>query len=224
MYYSFIYPYLIYCNHIWGSACKTHVEPLLFHKRGTYELSLVFILGHPRSLCLVNWSFWIVKIFLNIVLVTLCIVYHGELSTLQSLFVKNGDIHMHDTQQRGHYHIPVCRTYFGKGCLRYFGACLWNKILNANINPHMSDFIFSRNLKTAIYNNLLYKKFYKVVCCVLLTSCVVTVAPPAPLYPCCHKWYLSISHKEPINPKGYPAPFAPITLDIFTELFMYMLI
>ena len=82
-------------------------------------------------------------------------VYHGELSTLQFLFVKNSDIHRHYTRQSGHYHIPVCRTNLGKSSLRYFGAWLWNKILSADINPNVSDFIFSRNLKTAIYNNLL---------------------------------------------------------------------
>ena len=28
LYYSFIYPHLIYCNQISGFACKTHIEPL----------------------------------------------------------------------------------------------------------------------------------------------------------------------------------------------------
>ena len=28
LYYSFIYPYLIYCNQVWGSACKSNIEPL----------------------------------------------------------------------------------------------------------------------------------------------------------------------------------------------------
>ena len=51
-------------------------------------------------------------------------VYHGEFRTLQFLFVRNSDIHKHDTRQRGHYHIPVCRTNLGKSSLRYFGACL----------------------------------------------------------------------------------------------------
>ena len=78
-------------------------------------------------------------------------VYHGELSTLQFLFVKNSDIHMHDTRQSGYYHIPVCRTNLGKSSLRYFGAWLWNKILSADINQNVSDNIFSGNLKTAIY-------------------------------------------------------------------------
>ena len=74
LYYSFIYPYLIYCNQIGGSTCKTQIEPCLFYKR-PYELSLVFIPGHPRSPCFVNWSFWIVKISLNFLLVALCIEF-----------------------------------------------------------------------------------------------------------------------------------------------------
>ena len=28
LYYSFIYPYLTYCNLVWGTACKSHLERL----------------------------------------------------------------------------------------------------------------------------------------------------------------------------------------------------
>ena len=73
LYYSFIYPYLIYCNLIWGFACKTHIEPLSILQKGPNDLLLVFIPGHHRSLCFVNWSFWIVKISSNILLIALWI-------------------------------------------------------------------------------------------------------------------------------------------------------
>ena len=34
LYYSFVYPYLIYCNHVWGLACKTYMKTLvLLQKR-----------------------------------------------------------------------------------------------------------------------------------------------------------------------------------------------
>ena len=34
LYYSMIYPYLIYCNEVWGGACESHVNSLLLmHKR-----------------------------------------------------------------------------------------------------------------------------------------------------------------------------------------------
>ena len=32
---------------------------------------------------------------------------------------------------------------------------IWNNILSVNINPNVSEFIFSRSLKAAICNNLL---------------------------------------------------------------------
>ena len=29
MYYTFVFPYLIYCNEIWGNACQAYVDPLI---------------------------------------------------------------------------------------------------------------------------------------------------------------------------------------------------
>ena len=34
LYNSFIYLYLIHCNQIWGSDCKTNIDPCLFYIRG----------------------------------------------------------------------------------------------------------------------------------------------------------------------------------------------
>ena len=46
LYYSFIYPNMIYCNQVWGSACKTNIDPLLILQNMTIRI----IPGvHPRS-------------------------------------------------------------------------------------------------------------------------------------------------------------------------------
>ena len=46
LYYSFIYPYMIYCNQVWGSACKTNLKPLLILQKKVTRI----ILGvHRRS-------------------------------------------------------------------------------------------------------------------------------------------------------------------------------
>ena len=82
-------------------------------------------------------------------------IYHGELHVLHGLFTKNSNIHVHDTRQKCHYHLLLCRTNLGKCGLRYVGASVWNNILSVNINPNVSEFIFSRSLKAAICNNLL---------------------------------------------------------------------
>ena len=46
LYYSFIYPYFIYCNQVWGSACKTNMKPLVVLQKKAIRI----ITGvHPMS-------------------------------------------------------------------------------------------------------------------------------------------------------------------------------
>ena len=131
LYYSFIYPYMIYCNQVWGSACKTNIEPLqVLQKR-----AVGIILGvHPRSpseplfttLKFLNCK----NIFKYLIGHLMYRIYHGELHVLHGFFTKNSNIHVHDTRQKCHYHLPLCRTNLGKCGLRYVGASIWNNILS----------------------------------------------------------------------------------------------
>ena len=155
-YYSFIYPYMIYCNQVWGSACKTNIEPLQVLQKRAVRI----ILGvHPRSpseplfttLKFLNCK----NIFKYLIGRLMYRIYHGELHVLHGLSTENSNIHVHDTCQKCHYHLPLCRTNLRKCSLRYVGASVWNNILSVNINPNISEFIFSRSLKAAICNNLL---------------------------------------------------------------------
>ena len=156
LYYLFIYPYMIYCNQVWGSAYRTNIEPLLIFA----EKGCKIILGvHPRSpseplfttLKFLNCE----NIFKYLIGRLMYGIYHGELRVLHCLFTKNSDIHVHNTRQKCHYHMLLCRTNPGKCSLRYVGASVWNNILSININPNVNEFIFSRSLKAAICNNLL---------------------------------------------------------------------
>ena len=156
LYYSFIYPYMIYCNQVGGSACKTNIEPLLILQKRVMRI----IRGvHPRSpsepLFITLKFLGCENIFKYLIGRLMYRIYHGELSVLHCLFTKNSDIHVHNTRQKCHYHMPLCRTNLGKCGLRYVGASVWNSILSVNINPNVSEFIFSRSLKAAICNNLL---------------------------------------------------------------------
>ena len=82
-------------------------------------------------------------------------VIFDELRVLHCLFTKNSDIHVHNTRQKCHYHMPLCRTNLEKCGLRYAGASVWNNILSVHINPNISEFMFFRSLNAAICNNLL---------------------------------------------------------------------
>ena len=155
-YYSFIYPYLIYCNQVWGFAYKTNIESIFILQKRAVRI----ILGvHTRSpsepffttLTCLNCE----NIFKYLLGRLMYRIFHGELRVLHCLFTKNSDIHVHNTRQKCHYHMPLCRTNLGMCGLRYVGAFVWNNILSTNINPNVSEFIFSRSLKAAICNNLL---------------------------------------------------------------------
>ena len=156
LYCSFIYLFMIYCNQVWGSTYKTNIEPLFILQKRVVRI----ILGvHPRSpseplfttLKFLNREN-IVKYLIGRLVYR---IYHRELRVLHCLYKTNSDIHVHNTRQKCHYHMPLCRTNLGKCGLRYVGASVRNNILSVIINPKISEFIFSRSLKAAICNKLL---------------------------------------------------------------------
>ena len=41
LYYSFVYPYLTHCNHVWGCTYYTNLKQFLFYSRKHYESCVV---------------------------------------------------------------------------------------------------------------------------------------------------------------------------------------
>ena len=68
---------------------------------------------------------------------------------------KISDMHVHNARQKCHYDMPLCGTNLGKCDLRFVDTSVWNSIVSVNINPNVTEFVFFRNLKAAICNNLL---------------------------------------------------------------------
>ena len=89
LYYSFIYPYVIYCNQVWGSAYKTNIEPLFILLKKTVRIILPF---HPRSpseplfttLKFLNCE----NIFKYLIGRLMYRIYHGEIRVLHCIFTK----------------------------------------------------------------------------------------------------------------------------------------
>ena len=151
LYYSFIYPYLIYCNHVWGCACKTHVKPLVtLQKKAIRIISGVKPKTHTDPLfkqmnllkCEDIHKYLIGKLMYK--------VYNGELIMFQALYKKNSDFHSYHTRQMDHYHIPSVRTKLAKTSFYYNGVVIWNNIYKLGIVDEVSEFVFSRTLKKRI--------------------------------------------------------------------------
>ena len=52
LYYTFIYPYLNYCIHVWGKTYDTHLRKLMSRKTRLFEFLLVFLHEPMWTICM----------------------------------------------------------------------------------------------------------------------------------------------------------------------------
>ena len=68
------------------------------------------------------------------------------------LFSRNSDIHEHGTRQRNHLHVPFARTNNMSKAITVKGVCIWNIVLQKNINIECSLLSFKISLKKFLLN------------------------------------------------------------------------
>ena len=61
-------------------------------------------------------------------------------------FVRNCDIHQHETRLAGHFHIPPVKLDLSKTGIKYKGAIIWNNILQEDVNLDVSEAVFKKIL------------------------------------------------------------------------------
>ena len=152
LYYAFIYPYLMYCNHVWGNACSVYLNKLnVLQKKvvriiaGVKPRTSTADLFHKLDIMKVN--------DLNIFLIAQVMyhVYTSEVVTVfRHLFSTNRNIHTHETRQSDHFNIPLYHKNIGKSSIRYRGAVIWNNVLKIGIELNCSKKIFKQHLKSHI--------------------------------------------------------------------------
>ena len=147
LYYTFIYPYLCYCNHVWGNTYITYLDKLyLMQKKAVRIIYGVKPTTHTKPL------FEDVKI-LDIFQINKYLagkfmfnVYKStSLDIFMSMFVYNSSIHDHDTRQSSHFHAPLIKKELSKSNLRYRGAVIWNDIMKCKVNTNESDYVFRKD-------------------------------------------------------------------------------
>ena len=111
LYYSFAYPYLIYCNQVWGNNYPTVINKLVLIQR-----KLVRIItcspyrAHTESLMYANKMLSVsdINIYLTGTFMYQCI--HKEAPEMfLNLFHTNSDFHDHDTRHSEDLHVPYGR-------------------------------------------------------------------------------------------------------------------
>ena len=142
LYYSFIYPYLIYCIHVRGSAYETHPRKLkILQKKVIRIISGV----PPRSHTDLLFSDMKILTFNNLYCYYVALFTYkltlGKLPNIFPMFVLNSCVHEHGTRQAHHYHLPLCRANLIKMSLSFQGPQIWNElVLNIDVDCAVSTF------------------------------------------------------------------------------------
>ena len=155
LYFSFIYPYLTYCNEVWGLSYSSYRNRLfLLQKRAvriichspckrTHTDPLFKDLG---LLKLHNINIYLVQLFM------FRYNSHKLPPIFDNMFSKNSDVHNYNTRQSSLLHVPLPKTNLTKMSVAYAGVIKWNVYLQC-INPYCSLDIYKKRLKSYLLGN-----------------------------------------------------------------------
>ena len=147
----YIYLYLIYCIEIWGISPQTHLRPLLLLQK-----KIVRIMTYSTFYAHTDLIFKELQILTvdTLVIHRIAIVMYkfnnGLLSVLlNTLYMKNNEIHSYNTRSKDLFRIALRTQTFSN-----ISARIWNElIIKIDINVPM--FKFKDSLKLFLLNNIL---------------------------------------------------------------------
>ena len=115
MYYSFVYPYLLYGIIIWGATMKTYLEKT--EKLQKLAIRLIFNIKRRQHTTPTFKKEKIIKVCdLNEFSITIFMhkLAHGKLPPyFSTLFKSNASIHGRNTRQLNQYHAPLYKSQAG---------------------------------------------------------------------------------------------------------------
>ena len=157
LYYSYIYPYLIYCIEIWGCAAKSHMNPLYLTQK---KIIRIIIFSHYVSHTQPLFQDLSILPLEKLVLYRIALIMSKMSNslipkTMSDLYITNKDIHSYDTRYKNLFRIP-------KGTINYtsLSARLWN-IINMKIDVHVPLSQFKSSVVNYLVNNTTEIKYSK---------------------------------------------------------------
>ena len=153
IYYTMIYPYLTYCNIVWGSNYCTRLKSL--HKVQKKIVRLMTFSKFKESTKPIFKELKLLDLFeLNTFLVSL-FMYSQRTNTLPKIFknyfLQNDDLHQYNTRSAKNLHVEYHRTNYGKFSLKAKGTKIWNDLPD-DVKKSNSFSIFKRKMKMILFN------------------------------------------------------------------------
>ena len=173
LYYSFVYPYLTYCNHIWGATYISNLKKLI--KLQNRIVRVIFNAKYRENADPLYKALGILKLVdINRYLIGRFMFRYcnGSLPQLfNSFFEYNSDYHTYDTRTAQHFHIPPVKTDLAKTGIKYRGAIIWNCILSHGIYSDTSESVFVKFLRL-IVDTLPWKYIWKHLILLIMLACL----------------------------------------------------
>ena len=148
LYYSFMYPYLSYCIIIWGSACVSHLSPLI--KIQKVAIRCMCNLAPRTSTTPFFNSTNILKLcdiyYLNAAMFMFKVMHHHPPNLFSHLFTANSDFHSYNTRGKNKLHVPLSKSTSRSQFIIHKGVLIWNHV-SSLINVTCKKDCFKKNLK-----------------------------------------------------------------------------
>ena len=126
LYYSYIYPYLIYCIEIWGISPQTHLTPLLLLKKKIVRImTYSTFYTHTAPIFKELQILTVDKFVAHKITIVMYKFNKGLLqAVLNSLYKKNIEIHSYNTRPKDLFHVALGTQTFSN-----ISARIWNALI-----------------------------------------------------------------------------------------------
>ena len=155
LYYSIIYPHLIYCVEVWGNACAVHITSLFKLQKKAVKMIRSVPVRHPSDPLFREMK--LLKLSQIHSLFTLIFIFKFLTNLLPDIFdgffVQNRVIAQRNTRQVCLLHIPRFRTSLYSRMIKVYGVKLWNEKC-ANLERHCSVHTYKKKLKHILINEV----------------------------------------------------------------------
>ena len=153
LYHSFIFPYLNYCIHLWGSTYHSYISKLeVLQKRIIRIIAGVNRREHTKPLFSDLRIITVNNLYSYCVGLFMYKYYHDQLPEVLNIFTKNSEIHGYDTRQADHLQIPYFSSGIGNMSFKFQAVRIWNKILTF-LKVKIKIGTFKKHLKTFLLKN-----------------------------------------------------------------------
>jgi len=154
LYYTFIYPYLSYCNHVWGNTYSTYIKRVFMLQKRVIRLITYSGFREHTSILFHNLRILKCKEMNKYLLDQFVYKYKENMlpSTFENMFRPNSEFHPYETRSAHKYHPHKITTELGKRSPKYTSVIFWNSIAdNIGICPTFN--IFKTKLKCFLLDN-----------------------------------------------------------------------